>query len=201
MPAGQWEPGLLGVIEFPHPPTVRRVTACAVGSQSALVDVAAAMTGDTVARRAREGPRRMALAAADDHVHAQQREIDQVVIEVDARGPAVAVVTGLASRLQRATMYVITPVAAGTRGGQLLCCQASRVTGMAIELRVRSQQREFRFLRMLEGQRLPRFIAVTGAAIFTEPACMRIDVSMAADAGLRQFILEAPTAMTVRAIE
>src|SRR6185295_8686395 len=66
--AGEREIGLLVVVEIPDLPAIGRVTGCALVAERALVHVAAAVTCDTFLRRARVAARRMALAAADDHV-------------------------------------------------------------------------------------------------------------------------------------
>ena len=123
------------------------------------------------------------------------------MIEVHARLPVLVVVAGLAAGFQRAAVDVIAAMAAGAGRGQLLRCRAARVAGVAVEFRVAPEQRELRLLRMIESNGAPGIVVVAGGAILAEAARMRVDILMAADAGLRQFVLEISAAMAPGAVE
>src|ERR1700733_6902424 len=87
VPTEEREAGLLGVIEIPLRPTVRRVTALAFFPEAALVHVLAAVAVDTARGRRRVGQGGMTLHAADHPMQPQQRIGAQIMVKTDAGAP------------------------------------------------------------------------------------------------------------------
>ena len=107
----QGEAGFLGVIELPHRPAVRGVTAGAFLPKPSLVNVIPRMAVDASLADVLEFRRQVTLLAGHRHVQTQQGKAAQVMIE--ARGlPSGGSVALVAVRAERSSMYVTRAVTA-----------------------------------------------------------------------------------------
>lgn len=199
--AGQREFRLPVVIEIPDAPAVGRMAGGAVAAEAAFVYIAASMAGNAVVRGAGIRARGVALATSNDHVHAQQRERAEIVIERQPRFPAHRSVAGFASHPLRAGVNVITPMAAGAILRQLLHRKRCGVARVAIERGVAARKFEVALHGVIEGRHPPGVVAVATGAILAEPRGVRVRAAMASHAGARQFVVELSAAMAAGAVE
>src|ERR1700730_394038 len=86
--AAEREARLLGVVELPHAPAVRRVALLAFLAETSLVNVGLFMALEAAGFRYLERFSRVTLFARNRNVQAEKRKLRQIVIEVDNRLPA-----------------------------------------------------------------------------------------------------------------
>lgn len=123
----QCESRLLAVIEFPDAPAVGRMAFGALLAQRSLVDVILLVAGDALLADIPIFPREMTLLARYGYVQAQQWKAGQVVIEVDARRPAIGRMTLVTSVAQVACMNIAGPVTTRAFVRQFLAGHRGRV--------------------------------------------------------------------------
>lgn len=190
MRASQRKASLFLVVEFPRRPAVGRVAGGAIASESAFVNVVLLVAANAFIWRALECLGRMALRAAHQHVHAEQREIGQIVIETDVFAPSVIAVAGITRILERAAVRVFRGMASLAIGAQLLLCDLGRMAGVAIEFCVCAQQFPLGLHEMIVLETTPAVVAVAARAILAEASCMRVVGAVATNALVRNFVLE-----------
>ena len=125
----------------------------------------------------------MAFLAGHDGVATDQRKSRDVVIEGDRPAPARLVVALLASAAKLTFVPVILAVTGNTVGGQLVAIEIARVAGVAFDLGMRGSQREFGLLAVVEADRAPFALVVTGLAFCAVAPTMDVLNSMAIHAG------------------
>jgi hypothetical protein len=89
-------------------------------------------------------------------------------------------------------------MAAGTFAGKLLLFDARCMAGVAVDMRVRTFQREFETC-VIKCARMPGLVAVASGAVAAEAAAMTIIAAVAARAILGQSVLEIAAAMAIGA--
>src|ERR1700722_7869720 len=170
-------------------------------AEPAFVHVIVAVAVDARKRRLVERQRRMALRAAHHPMQPEQREIGEVVIKYDVGAPGFLAVAGFATALELAAVRVFAAVAARAVLRQFLGCDRSGVTGVAIDLGVRADQREFVLPGMVVVLHLPVIIVVAVLAFLAESRRVRIIGLMAAIAVLRDLVLVIAAAVAGEAID
>lgn len=141
--AKQCKSGLLGVIESPHRPAVGGVTALTLLAQASFVHIIMAVAGDAGARRVGVGERGVALRAADQAVHPEQRIVAQIVIKDHLAAPGILPVTVFAAAGELAAVRVFTPVTARAVFSKLLRGHRRCVAAVTTYFGVRTDEREF----------------------------------------------------------
>ena len=111
--AAERKSGLAVVIKLPHRPGVRRVANRAILSKRALMAVILLMAGDTALILETELVTDMAMLAGHDAVHADQRELTDIVIKLVNPLPALCGVAGTAQCHVRIVVHIIGAVTAG----------------------------------------------------------------------------------------
>ena len=108
------------------------------------------MTRDTVQALALEVVTLVTRLAGRDRVHAQEREAREVVVEADAGGEAVLVVTLRTILAERALMHVVCAMARDAGRALVRRGVGSRVAVVAGHLCVGAHEREARAVAVLE---------------------------------------------------
>ncbi len=199
--AEQRESGLLGVVEFPQPPSIRRVTGFALVTHAPLVHVLRLVAADAAGIRNVESPLRMTLLARDGDVQAQEREFRQIVIEIDDLLPTFGNVAFLAPDAKPRGVHVARSMAAHAVRWKLVCAQRCSVTGVAVHLRMEADELPATVARVIERRRLPLLVAMTMRAVRSEPARVRILTLVAAKAVLGQLVVQIAGSVAVLAVE
>ncbi len=196
MRAQQRKIRLLGVIELPLIPAIRRVAGRAFPAQSPFVHVLRCMAADALLRRALEPEARMALRARREHVLTDERIGGQIMIEFDSTTPHRAAVAFTAIAAQAAAVRILGRVTGLAVITELLFRQFRRVASMTVEFFVRAEQREVRFLEVIVGEWMPSILSVARRAVVIESAGMRILRRMTTSAILRDLLLDVPRTVT-----
>ncbi len=139
--AEQWKVRIARMVEHPQRPAVRRMARPALLAQAAFVHIVGGVATIAISRGSGELHRGVTLHATDEPMQTQQRELRQVVIELEPRTPIVLAMTSGAFACDLVGVRILTGVAAFAILGQFLRCIGD-VAGMAIELGVRTQQRK-----------------------------------------------------------
>ncbi len=168
--------------------------------KTASVDIHLRVAIDALVRGLLEALRRVALAAGHGNVQAKEREGAHVVIESHVL-PVGLRMALLALLAETASVRLIGPMAAGAVGRELLCLRHAGMTGVAIELRVRSFQRKVEPGCVIEARCFPGVVAVAVGALGPEPPHVPIVGFVAAVAVLRDGILEVAGAMAFLAAD
>jgi hypothetical protein len=179
--AGQRESSLLAVVELPHAPAVRGVALLAFLSEASLVNIRRFVAFEASGVRYPERSPRMALLARNRHVQTKKREFRQIVIEVDHRLPALGMMAIVARGTQPRAVNVARPVTADAILRQLPRTESGRVTGMAIQLRVLSDELPISIARMVERGRPPLLCFVATGAVSSHAPRMNVLALVAAD--------------------
>lgn len=121
----------------------------------------------------------MAFLAGHDGVATDQRKSRDLVIESDRPAPARLVVALLAPGSELTLVAVILTVTGHTVGCQLVTIEIARVAGIAFDLGMRGSKREFGLLAVVEADRTPLALIVTGLAFCAVPSAMDVLNSVA----------------------
>ena len=199
--AGERKMCLLVVIELPDRPAIGRVTALALGTQSAMMHILRGVAAIAVDGGSAERLAAMALRTTDDGVQSQQREVGQIVIELDAVRPTVLAVTVFATGRQLAAVRVLRVVAGGAVGAELLGIDGRGMAGVAVELGVCPEQGDFRLRGVVVIHRMPDLVAMALLAFATETASVSIIGAVATDTGDWQLALVIASPVAVRAVD
>jgi hypothetical protein len=191
----------LGMIEYPQPPAVGRMTGLALVAETSLVNVFMRMTLAAGRGRTVEGQRCMALGAAHDSMQTEQRKIGQVMIEDEAGAPILLAVALIAGFPQLAAMRVLAAMAAGAIFGQLLRGDDGGVAGVAVDLGMSTDEREIVPRGMIVVRQVPTFIVMTAVALCAEAGGMRVIGFVAPVAVLGNLVLVVTAAMAGDAID
>lgn len=162
--SAECEAGLLAMIEFPQPPTIRRVALRAVRPEAAVMHVIGLVALVAAAADVPISACAVALLAGHGYVQAHQRIGSQVMVERDGGFPTFGGMAFIASRTQLARVDVAGTVATGAVGRQLLSRHDSGVTGIAADLLMPSGQIPVPVTRVIEQRRFPLVVVV---ALFT----------------------------------
>jgi len=156
-------------------PLLHAVALRAVGSESARVHVAGAVTCDAVrAELLLRNHGRVARVAVELRMPTHQLEMSVPGMVEAGRLPGIGSVALVAGVTEAASVSVCRTMAAGTVPGQWILEIGRRVTGLAVQVGVPADQWEARFLRMIEARRLPARGTVTACAV--GPATAAMDV-------------------------
>jgi hypothetical protein len=137
----------------------------------------------------------VALAAGHGNVQAEKRVGRQVVVKGDLT-PTSNGMTFLAGLLHGGAVRVVGAVAASAVCAKFLNFHDRRVTGVTVDLRVRSRQWEF---CVVVAGYPPKVVAVTISARDAKAALMTIVSLVATDAALRNGGMQVPAAVAVGA--
>lgn len=137
----------------------------------------------------------VALAARCGDVQSKKRVGRQVVVEADISPPGDGV-TFLAGLVHRRTVRVVGAVAACAVRSELVGFHRRRVTGVTVDLGMRSGERK---LRVLVAGHPPNVVAVTISARGAQAALMAVVSLVATGAALRNGSMEVPATVTVGA--
>ena len=176
------------------------MTGVALLAQAALVHVIVRMALHALQWSVVEGQCGVALRATDDTMHPEQWELSQIVVEYNVGGPGVLSMAGFAAALELAAMRILTAMASTAVLWQCLPRNHRGMTGVAIDLGVRAEQRKVRFFRVIVGHRLPFLVVVAIIALLTESPGMRVIGLVAAVAVLRDLVLVVATAVAGYAV-
>ena len=160
------------------------------------------MTGEAIRADVFVRSRDMALLARNGDMQPYEWEVREVMVE--ARSAAAPPFGRMALRTvgaELAGMHVACPVARDAGRLQVLSRNRRRVAGVALHLLVPALQRPLRVLRVIEAGGLPALVVVAVVAALAQAAGMRILPPVAAIAVFRNRVVEAPAAVTIRAVD
>ena len=199
--AGERETCLLGVIELPDAPTVRRMALSAVFAQTAFVYVVSSMTTVAIRGDALVGAAHVTLRARHGYVQTHQGKATQVVIEGDIDTPAFRLMALLALNAEFSAVHVLCAVAVVALPAKFLLRNVGGVAAMAIDVDVFAGESELRVAIVIEAARFPRRAVVALFAIRAQSAGMIVFAAMTAVAVFGNFVLHAPGLVTRQAID
>jgi hypothetical protein len=192
---------LLGMIEHPQLPAVRRMTGFTFAAETSFVKVFMRMALAAGRGRAVEGQRCMALGAAHDSMQTKQRKAGQVMIEHEAGAPILLAVALIAGFLQLAAMRILAAMTAGAILGQLLGGGDRSVAGIAIDLGVCADQRKVVPPSMVVTPQRPMLVVMTAVALCPKARGMRIVGFVATVTVLGNLVLVVAAGMAGEAID
>lgn len=192
----QWEARVGRMIEIAHLPAVRVVALGAFLAQPAVVHIVLGVAADAFLGRIVESLSGMTLAAGHDDMQTHERVFRLIVIEIHL-GPLRRGMALLALLAQRATVWLVGPVAVDAFGSELLVFDHARVAHMTVQVGVRAFERKLEALQMVEMGYPPGIAVVAVRAGGTQPAGVLVIRFVAADAILGYRVLQVAAAMTV----
>jgi hypothetical protein len=157
--------GIAGVIENPDVPSIRIVTAGALGAESSLVGVVLGVTVHASGLRVAELRAGVAVLACDGRVQTQQRKATQIVIKEHLLVPGLLVVTDGTRALELASVNIVSRVTRSTIRDRFLLLRGRPVTDRAVDFGVCAQQLEARSLFVIESRCLPLLRGVAVIAL------------------------------------
>lgn len=160
------------VIESPECPVGGVVAGFTLSAQSTPMHVLRCVTSPAVLGRIMESRRRMTRLAADRVVRADQREMGQAVIEAHVPHPGDLRVTGFALAPQLTHMGIIGMTAGAIE--RQTGIRSLDMTGRALQLAVRAEQREALDLTVIEAGARPGRDPMATCAIGPQPALMHV---------------------------
>jgi hypothetical protein len=170
------------VIEAPPRPAVRVVAKRTVGPQAPFM-MLVLMAARASARDTLEQHRTMALFARDHCVAADQRKSGEIVVERDLLTPAGLAMALLATVAELPSVRIVFPVAGHTVCRELVAIESAGMATVALDLGVRAAKRILGCLVVIEMNRPPFVLVVTGLALRSVPSRMNILDPMAFGAG------------------
>ena len=159
----------------------------AIGTKCRVVLIVILVARITVRFRVLEGGRDVTLFTGCRCMHSQKREVGYVMIEDNAVGPAVFIVTALALFTFLTVMHIITEVATVTLKRQVLFVQFAAMACRAAQIRMLAFKGEFSVFAVIETCAFPVFFIVAGVAVFTISAAMLVINPVAAVAVFTRF--------------
>ena len=181
MRASQRVTRLRVMIKAPPHPTIRIMAERAVRTQAALM-MLVGVAGGAIQRRALKRQRAVAFLASYDGVASNQRKSSDVVIEGLYLAPTGFSMTLLAAATKLALVPIVLPVTRYTARCQLVAIEIAGMARIALDLRMRSSQRKFRRLVVIEENRFPLVLFVTGLAFSAVSSGVNILNPVAIDA-------------------
>jgi hypothetical protein len=153
----------------------------AIRAQATLM-MLVAMACDAIQRRAFVSQRPMALFARHNSVPSDQGKSCNVVIKGRHAAPTGLIVTAFTAGTQLAFVTVVLAVTGYAGRCKLVAIEIAGVTRIAFDFRVRASQRIFRRLVMVEADRAPLVLIMTGFALCAISPGVDILNSVAIDA-------------------
>src|SRR5581483_1247245 len=175
------------VIEVPRFPRARVMALLALRSECPLVLVVLLVTGDAARGSVLERRRRMALFALDLDVRAEQRKAREAVVEARVLPRAFAM-AALALVALLALVLVVFPVAGDAGARELVAVEVAGMAAVALHRGVFAAQRISGVAVVVEQQRAPVLLAVTGRAFFAVARLVHVVLLVARDAGRRKLL-------------
>jgi len=148
--------------------------------ERAMVAIVIGMAVDTAGRRRVELPRRVASLAGHGRMHAHQREVGKIVVEVGHLGPGRRAVAAFATLTLAAGMNVVSPMAADAIASKRVGLDRDFVAGLAGELSMPADERKIRGFRVIELHARPLRRRMTGLTFITEQPAVRVIAAMTA---------------------
>ena len=161
------------VIKAPPLPTVRVVAQRTIRAQATVV-MLIPVTFDTIQWRILEGRRAMTFFARHDRMASDQRKSCEIMIESSRAAPIGLAVAALAIWAKLSLVPVVFQVTGNARRGELVAIEIASVTGIALDLGMRSLQRIFGILVVIEANRTP--LAFVMAAFAPYAVASSVDV-------------------------
>src|SRR3977135_3933347 len=143
----------------------------------------------------------MALLTRNRHVQAEKRKFRQVVVEIRYRLPTLRNVALLTPDSEPGPVHIACPMTTAAVRRKFLVTERSRVTGVAVQLGVLSNELPVSIARVIECGWLPLLVAVTVGAVGSKAPGMSILALMAPGAGLRHRVFQVSGTMAVLAVE
>ncbi len=134
----------LRMVEFPELPAIRGVAVIALGTEIASMNIAVRVTSIAGGIGPREGMIRMAACARRDHVHADEREWREIVIEADCGAPGIVTMALLACRPRRTGVNIVQLVTRAALFADRMILERAAVTAMACNVPMAAEQCEVR---------------------------------------------------------
>jgi len=152
------------VVKAPLVPAVGIVAKPAIGAQASLV-MLVAVAARAVQRGALELRRSMAPFAGNGRVPTNQRKPRDIVIKRGRSAPGDLAVTLLAFGAELALVPVVLAVTGNARRRQFVAIEVTRMTRVALDLRMAALQRISCIPVMIETDQTPFVFAVTARAL------------------------------------
>src|ERR1700730_10390231 len=143
----------------------------------------------------------MTLLTRNSHVQAEKWKFRQVVVEVCYRFPTLRNVALLTPDSEPGPVHIARPMTTAAVRRKFLTTERSRVTGVAVQLGVLSNELPVSVARVIECGRLPLLVAVTLGAVASEAPGMSILTLVAPGACLRHRIFQVSGTMAVLAVQ
>jgi len=169
------------VIKTPPHPTIWIVTERTIRPQATFM-MLVAVAGRAIQRRPLEQQGAMTFLARYDGMAPNQRKSSDIVIEGLYLTPTSLPVTLLAAAAKLTLVPIILAVTRYTGRRQLVAIEIAGVALIALDLRVRASQREFRRPVVIETNRGPLVRLMAGLAFCTVPCGVSILNLVAIDA-------------------
>lgn len=186
--------GLLFVIELPEIPGVWCMTVLTLRTQRPFMMIIRLMTADAVGGGTDKLPLKMAAFASDDLMHADQRELREIVVKPEYGRPALGDMTGCTYLHFRLLVNIIRGMTDCAVPRQRVC-QGAGVATDTNQLRVRAGKRESRFGPMVEFDLAPGLILMTGFTLLAIATMVDIVIRMTAVATGRGIVLHGSAGM------
>jgi hypothetical protein len=155
----QREASVRRMVEVPHLPSIRCMTFAAILAEPTLMSIVVRMAAEAIPGRFIESLRCVTLTATHDHMQSSERIVRLVVIEVHLL-PLRGCMALLALLAQRPTVGFVRPMAIDALRPELLILRYTGMTGVAIEVCMRTIKSKLEAREMIKLRHAPYVVAV-----------------------------------------